>query len=111
MMKRGTPRQHDFFAFWDDDIPDDAYIRRERNKARELRKTRWWQRQTASGCCHYCGKQVGTTALTMDHLLPLSRGGRSSRENIVPCCKACNSLKKTMMPIEWDQYCRELQEK
>ncbi len=86
-------------------MPDDAAIRREKNRARELRKTRWWQQKTASGCCHYCGKDVGFAALTMDHLLPLSKGGRSSKENIVACCKECNNLKKSMMPIEWDKYC------
>ncbi len=102
---RRRKREIDPFDFWDVDMPDAASIRREKERARVLRKTRWWQQQTASGCCHYCGKEVGFAALTMDHLLPLSKGGRSSKENIVACCKECNSLKKSMMPIEWDEYC------
>ncbi len=35
--------------------PDEAELRRERDKARQLRKTRWWQQKTASGECWYCG--------------------------------------------------------
>lgn len=105
--RRNRRQQQEPFAFWEDDAPDDIHIRRERNRAKDLRKSRWWQQKAASGCCHYCGKDVGVNALTMDHLLPLSRGGLSSKTNIVPCCKECNTLKKSMMPIEWDQYCRK----
>lgn len=90
----------DFFDF---DAPDDAEIRAERAKARELRKSRWWQQKTAPGLCHYCGSKVSYRELTMDHLVPLSRGGRSTRENLVPSCKNCNNLKKTMLPIEWQE--------
>ena len=92
---------HDFF---DSDAPSDGEIRAERDKARELRKTRWWQQKTSSGLCYYCKKQVVYKKITMDHLVPLARGGRSTKDNLVPCCKACNNLKKSMMPIEWDAY-------
>lgn len=88
---------------WLDGISDDI-IRRERSKARELRKTRWWQKKTASGTCYYCGVQFAHRDLTMDHLIPLSRGGRSTKDNLVPCCKSCNSKKKTMLPVEWEEY-------
>jgi len=84
--------------------PDDAHIRRERAKARKLRKTRWWQQKTASGKCHFCEKQVQFKDLTMDHLFPLACGGRSTKENIVPCCKSCNTKKKSMLPLEWEEY-------
>ena len=90
--------------FFDFDAPDDAQIRRERAKARDLRKTRWWQQKTASGKCYFCEKQVKFKDLTMDHLLPLARGGRSTKDNIVPCCKACNTRKKSMLPLEWEVY-------
>lgn len=91
----------DFFDF---DAPDDAEIRAERAKARELRKSRWWQQKTASGLCHYCGCKVTYQDLTMDHLVPLARGGRSTKENLVPSCKNCNNLKKSMLPIEWQEH-------
>ncbi|NLZ18318.1 MAG: HNH endonuclease [Desulfobulbaceae bacterium] len=84
--------------------PDEAAVRAERNKARQLRKTRWWQQKTASGACWYCGEKVGYANLTMDHVIPLVRGGRSTRDNLVPCCKACNNKKKSSLPVEWDEY-------
>lgn len=73
---------------------DDATIRRERAKARELRQSQWWKRRCSTGLCHYCGQQVGAKALTMDHLVPIVRGGRSNKGNLVPACKDCNNKKK-----------------
>jgi 5-methylcytosine-specific restriction enzyme A len=79
---------------------DDATIRRERAKARALRDTQWWKRRRAAGVCHYCGEQVGAGALTMDHLVPIVRGGRSTKGNVVPACKACNTAKKHKLAFE-----------
>ena len=90
--------------FFDFDAPDDAEIRAERGKARDLRKTRWWQQKTAPGLCHYCGEKISFKDITMDHLVPLARGGRSTKDNLVPCCKDCNNLKKSMLPLEWEDY-------
>jgi 5-methylcytosine-specific restriction endonuclease McrA len=90
--------------FFDFDAPGDGEIRAERGKARDLRKTRWWQQKTAPGLCHYCGKKFPFKDITMDHLVPLARGGRSTKDNLVPCCKDCNNLKKSMLPLEWEDY-------
>ncbi|CAK8714681.1 HNH endonuclease [Candidatus Electrothrix laxa] len=79
---------------------DESTIRAERRKARELRKTRWWQQTTAPGICHYCQRETPVKELTMDHIIPLSRGGRSNKGNLVPCCKECNTAKKTDLPPE-----------
>ena len=87
---------------------DEKVLRTERAKARELRKTRWWQQKTASGTCYYCGRKVGYASLTMDHVVPLARGGRSTKDNIVPCCKECNTRKKGSLPVEWDEYLQSL---
>jgi 5-methylcytosine-specific restriction endonuclease McrA len=76
-------------------------IRRERAKARELRRSPWWKRRIASGRCHYCGKSVPPGQLTMDHLVPLIRGGRSTKGNLVPACKECNTNKKHHLAFEW----------
>ena len=95
----------DYFSL---DSIDEAVIRREKNKARELRRTRWWQQKTASGTCWYCGRQVGFNNLTMDHVIPLARGGRSTRDNLVPCCKECNTRKKSSLPVEWEDYMNDL---
>ncbi len=96
----------DFFSI---DAIDEAVLRAERNKARELRKSRWWQQKTSTGTCWYCGQKVGFHQLTMDHVIPLARGGRSTKDNLVPCCKDCNTKKKNALPIEWDEYMEELQ--
>lgn len=90
--------------YLDFDAPGDAEIRAERGRARDLRKTRWWQQKTAPGLCYYCGKNMVFQDITMDHLVPLARGGRSTKDNLVPCCKACNNLKKSMLPLEWEEY-------
>jgi len=42
-------------------------------------------------CCAYCSRS--DVKLTMDHVIPLSRGGKHEAENIVPACKPCNSKK------------------
>ena len=85
---------------WFDMRVDPAQIAKERAKARELRRTNWWQAQIQKGICHYCGRKFPPSELTMDHVVPLSRGGRSTKGNIVPCCKECNNGKKYTMPVD-----------
>ncbi len=85
---------------WIDIKKDPQHIAREKQKARALRKTRWWKEQIAAGKCHFCGKIFPPEALTMDHIVPLSRGGKSTRGNVVPCCKSCNNEKKHLTPAE-----------
>lgn len=82
----------------------EADIKREREKSRLLRRSRWWQNRIALGICHYCGQHFAPAELTMDHLVPVSRGGKASRNNVVPACKECNSRKKYLLPIEWEEY-------
>jgi 5-methylcytosine-specific restriction enzyme A len=64
---------------------------KERMKARALKKTHWWQRKLQIGKCEACGKDSPT--LTMDHVVPLARGGRSSKNNIQALCLVCNQEK------------------
>jgi len=79
-------------------------IRRERRKARELRQSQWWKRKCAKGACHYCRRPTPPKELTMDHIVPIARGGKTTKGNVVPCCKACNNQKKQLLPIEWEAY-------
>ena len=78
----------------------DEEIRRERRKARELRASQWWKRKRAAGICHHCGGKVAAAALTMDHLVPIIRGGKSTKGNLVASCKKCNSERKYRLPFE-----------
>ena len=82
--------------------PDE--LKRQRARARALRASGWWKRRISTGVCYYCRRQVGHEALTMDHLVPLGRGGTSIRGNVVPACKECNTRKKSLLPIEWQDY-------
>ncbi|GAB7028376.1 HNH endonuclease [Geotalea toluenoxydans] len=79
-------------------------IKREREKARELRTSQWWKNRLARGICHYCGGRFPAEELSMDHLVPIIRGGKSTRGNVVPACKDCNNRKKHLLPIEWEEY-------
>jgi len=85
-------------------------LRRERDKARELRRSQWWRNRIAAGRCHYCGVSVPPKELTLDHVVPLVRGGHSTRGNCVPACKSCNSAKQSLLPIEWEEYLQRLKE-
>lgn len=83
-------------------------IRKEKEKARRLRRTEWWRRRIAEGVCFYCREKVGREQLTMDHVVPLSRGGESKKGNVVAACKKCNNKKKFLVPVEWEEYLRTL---
>jgi two-component system phosphate regulon sensor histidine kinase PhoR len=86
---------------------DEADIKAERRKARELRASQWWKRRRAKGFCHYCGHPMPPGELTMDHIVPIARGGKSTKGNIVPACKECNNKKKQLLPMEWEAYLQE----
>jgi 5-methylcytosine-specific restriction endonuclease McrA len=83
-------------------------IKREREKARALRKTRWWKQRLSRGTCYYCGHRFAPDELTMDHIIPLIRGGKSTKNNLAPACKDCNNKKKHMLPMEWEEYLTNL---
>jgi 5-methylcytosine-specific restriction endonuclease McrA len=78
----------------------EAEMRRERQKARELRQSQWWKRKRASGVCHHCSGKFAPAQLTMDHLVPVVRGGKSTKGNVVPSCQPCNSARKYNLPFE-----------
>jgi|TARA_R100000908_G_C3706989_1_gene115140 hypothetical protein len=50
--------------------------------------------------CQYCGNKFQYHELTMDHVIPKSRGGEKSWTNIVASCKGCNSKKGNKTPKE-----------
>ncbi len=83
-------------------------VKRERAKARELRKSQWWKRKRAEGRCFFCNGQFHPKELTMEHIVPIIRGGKSAKGNIVPACKECNSKKKHMVPLEWEEYMEKI---
>lgn len=50
--------------------------------------------------CQYCGRRGTAFDLTLDHILPKSRGGRTVADNLVTSCKACNNRKGDRTPEE-----------
>ena len=83
---------------------DKREIAFQKQRARKLRQSAWWQRKISTGICYYCERRVDPGELTMDHIVPLIRGGKSTKGNLVPACKDCNNKKKYLLPIEWDEY-------
>lgn len=54
-----------------------------------------WQKQGRT--CTYCPAK----AATVDHVVPLVRGGTNHEGNLAPCCKSCNSSKSGALIVEW----------
>ena len=52
--------------------------------------------------CQYCGETLPPSELTLDHVIPRSRGGNSTWENLVACCHACNRYKGNRLLNEID---------
>lgn len=50
--------------------------------------------------CQYCGASLDKKSLTLDHVIPESRGGKTTWGNIVACCSSCNGKKDNRTPEE-----------
>lgn len=50
--------------------------------------------------CQYCGSKVNKAEITIDHIVPVSRGGQSTFQNCVVCCMKCNNTKADRTPSE-----------
>ena len=88
----------------------DQEIRKEKQKARYLRKTQWWKQKCSKGKCYYCKSIMLPRDMTMDHIVPVIRGGKSTKNNVVPACKQCNSKKKHSLPMEWEEYLQRMKQ-
>ena len=77
----------------------------EKAKAKELRESVWWKQLVGKGTCYHCEKKFKAGDLTMDHLIPIARGGKSDKKNCVPSCKECNTKKgyKTRAEMAMDE--------
>ncbi len=52
------------------------------------------------GHCPYCGQPLGGH-FHLDHVWPVSKGGPTTPDNVLPVCPSCNSSKKDTDPLEW----------
>jgi 5-methylcytosine-specific restriction endonuclease McrA len=76
-------------------VPRDAHARRITRRA-VFARDRW--------TCQYCG--TVRTTLTVDHVIPRSKGGLSSWDNIVASCAPCNRRKGDRLPTQIDMHPR-----
>lgn len=77
------------------------YVRVPRNESRKITRRAVFARDGYS--CQYCGSGA---KLTMDHVVPRSRGGNSSWENVVTSCAPCNHRKGDRLPHEIQMFPR-----
>ena len=76
-----------------------SYINvRRRQEASGMKRMRIYMRDKFR--CQYCGEKKAASDLTLDHILPRSRGGDNSPVNIVTACVACNNRKGNRTPAE-----------
>ena len=71
---------------------------RRRREASGMKRLRIYMRDKFR--CQYCGEKKSASELTLDHILPRSRGGDNSPVNIVTACVACNNRKSDRTPAE-----------
>lgn len=81
---------------------ESARLKRRREKA-IIKKVNFWTPQmtvewkvivqTTEGYCPVCGVEVEIERMTMDHIIPLSKGGIHHINNVQPMCRSCNSAK------------------
>lgn len=50
--------------------------------------------------CQFCGRVLPASELTLDHVVPRSRGGHTDWDNLVACCHSCNNRKGDRLPDE-----------
>ena len=60
-----------------------------------------------SFACQYCSHSGSAEDLTFDHVVPRSRGGRTTWTNVVAACSVCNLRKGNRLPRESDMYPRQ----
>ena len=57
--------------------------------------------KNANGRCALCGREMNINQMTLDHIIPLTKNGPDTVENLQACCVACNSLKGAALPEDF----------
>jgi len=86
-------------------------------KGREIKDKNWWKnwsenrvdiknfKKDSDKICYYCGKLITKKEeLTVDHVVPLSKGGENAADNYVISCKPCNSEKANLNPERYAEF-------
>jgi len=66
-----------------------------RNQRTLVNKKQWGLRtyNKQDGICAYCKKHIDLIFWTVDHIIPIAKGGRTKKQNLIGACKTCNMLK------------------
>lgn len=64
---------------------------------------------TSKNICHLCGREISfkigsPDRISLDHVLPMSRGGTNTKENVLPAHRACNRSRLDMTLAEFDAW-------
>jgi hypothetical protein len=74
---------------------NNSNVKRSRKSSRDVRA-----RIIASGvtCCHWCKEPLTVDTATLEHIIPLKRGGLDNRNNVTIACQRCNNARGSDMP-------------
>lgn len=119
-IDENTERYNDAIVKWQKEHPDNIRASKKKydDAHPELRRIITWRYNTRkkllpatltleqweaikrfyNNCCAYCGRKF--VKLTQDHLIPVSKGGPYTAQNIVPACRSCNSKKYNNGPLK-----------
>lgn len=82
---------------WHAEHPEHRRSRYEATHSSDFTFDQWLELMSEFGYkCVYCGRS--DVKLTMDHIIPISKGGLHTKDNIVPSCRPCNSKKGAKDP-------------
>lgn len=62
-----------------------------------------FQELYSASTCYYCGKEIKGRDKTIDHKIPVSRGGTNAIGNLCMCCQSCNSKKNNKTEAEFKE--------
>lgn len=80
-------------ASWETPVPSVIMLREYMKAKTTVRFSRSNVYLRDSGTCQYCGTHMDRKESTLDHVLPISKGGKTSWENTVTACSPCNAAK------------------
>ena len=102
-MLKGHPGRLAGFEVYDTISDKIRYSRNSRNKRKSYSKNvRKMIYINAGKKCQLCGKKLLLQEMTLDHIVPLSRGGADTVDNIQCACKACNKMKGDVAPEDFE---------
>ena len=84
---------------------------------KEIKDKNWWRnwsenrvdivkfKKESEKICHYCGKKItNKDELTVDHVIPVSKGGENAKDNFVISCKTCNREKANLSAERYTEF-------